>query len=121
MEGARRLRLSLPTRNHACTHFIHHACSLSLSLSLSLSHPRLAAASSCQVLYGEESRYAERLPIGLEKVIRSASAEVVKGFYQKWYRPENQAIVAVGDFPDRAAVVDMLREAFGGRVLISAC
>lgn len=68
------------------------------------------------MLYGNESRYAERLPIGLEKVIRTASADVVKGFYQKWYRPEHMAIVCVGDFPDRAAVVDMVREAFAGRV-----
>lgn len=71
---------------------------------------------SAQVLYGDGSRYSERLPIGLEKVIRSAPAEVVKGFYQKWYRPEHMAVVAVGDFPDRAAVVELIKEAFGGCV-----
>lgn len=67
-----------------------------------------------RVLYGEGSRYAERLPIGLEKVIRTAPAEVVRGFYNKWYRPEHMCIVAVGDFTDRAAVVEMIRAAFGG-------
>lgn len=67
-----------------------------------------------KVLYGEGSRYAERLPIGLEKVIRGAPPEVVKGFYHKWYRPENMAIVAVGDFASRAEVVALVREVFGG-------
>jgi predicted Zn-dependent peptidase len=45
-------------------------------------------------------QYAERQPIGLEKVIRNCSAKTVKDFYQKWYRPENMAFVAVGDFND---------------------
>lgn len=45
-------------------------------------------------------QYAERLPIGLEKVIRSVPAATVKQFYQKWYHLCNMAVVAVGDFPD---------------------
>lgn len=45
-------------------------------------------------------QYAERLPIGLEKVIRSVPAATVKKFYQKWYHLCNMAVVAVGDFPD---------------------
>jgi len=44
------------------------------------------------------SKYADRMPIGLESVIRSVPASTVKGFYQRWYRPEHMAIVAVGDF-----------------------
>lgn len=45
-------------------------------------------------------QYAERLPIGLEKVIRTVSSETVKRFYQKWYHLQNMAVIAVGDFHD---------------------
>lgn len=46
------------------------------------------------------SQYAERLPIGLEKVIRTVSPETVKQFYKKWYHLQNMAVIAVGDFSD---------------------
>jgi zinc protease len=46
------------------------------------------------------SQYAERDPIGLTPVIESAPPERLAGFYQKWYRPENMAIIIVGDFDD---------------------
>eukprot|EP00250_Pteridium_aquilinum_P015299 c22507_g1_i1 orf=556-3573(+) len=58
------------------------------------------------------SRYAERQPIGLEKVIRTVPAKVVKDFYHKWYRPEHMAVVAVGDFTDTQSVVDLIRTHF---------
>lgn len=45
-------------------------------------------------------QYAERLPIGLEKVIRTVTPETVKQFYKKWYHLSNMAVVAVGDFND---------------------
>lgn len=45
-------------------------------------------------------QYADRQPIGLEKVIKGVTAERVQEFYHRWYRPENMAIVAVGDFPN---------------------
>lgn len=44
------------------------------------------------------SKYYNRFPIGLPKVILSADQNLVKGFYNKWYQPKNMAIVAVGDF-----------------------
>lgn len=46
------------------------------------------------------SKYAERLPIGTEHIIRHVSADVVRQFYQRWYRPEHMAVVAVGDLSD---------------------
>ncbi|XP_010545332.1 PREDICTED: zinc protease PQQL-like isoform X2 [Tarenaya hassleriana] len=61
------------------------------------------------------SKYAERLPIGLEKVIRSVSAETVKQFYQKWYHLCNMAVIAVGDFPDSKTVVDLIKVHFEGK------
>src|SRR4051812_24855217 len=44
------------------------------------------------------SLYAERLPIGNEQSIMSATPARVGGFYRKWYRPDLEAVIAVGDF-----------------------
>jgi zinc protease len=49
------------------------------------------------------SRYAERLPIGLPEVIRTASRDKLLRFYRDWYRPDLMGVIVVGDF-DRAAV-----------------
>ena len=43
------------------------------------------------------SRYAERLPIGKEDVIRNAQPEALRRFYRDWYRPDLMAVVVVGD------------------------
>ena len=45
-----------------------------------------------------DSRYAERLPIGTLEVLENAPVERLIEFYEKWYRPENMAIIIVGDF-----------------------
>lgn len=49
------------------------------------------------VLLGD-SRYSERLPSGRREVIESASPELLRVFYDRWYRPDLMAVVAVGDF-----------------------
>lgn len=49
------------------------------------------------------SPYAERLPIGLPEVIRTAPASRLRDFYRKWYRPDNMGIAVVGNF-DAAAL-----------------
>ncbi|XP_010536848.1 PREDICTED: zinc protease PQQL-like isoform X2 [Tarenaya hassleriana] len=61
------------------------------------------------------TKYAERLPIGLEKVIRSVPAETVKHFYQKWYHLCNMAVIVVGDFSDTKTVVDLIKMHFEGK------
>ncbi len=43
------------------------------------------------------SRYADRLPIGLPDILKSAPRERLLAFYQKWYRPDRMAVVVVGD------------------------
>ena len=43
------------------------------------------------------SRYADRLPIGLEDVIRNFKRETIVRFYEDWYRPDMQAVIIVGD------------------------
>ncbi|HEX5341393.1 MAG TPA: insulinase family protein [Duganella sp.] len=43
------------------------------------------------------SRYAERMPIGKEEILKTFKYEAVKRFYRDWYRPDLMAVVAVGD------------------------
>jgi len=43
------------------------------------------------------SRYANRVPIGLDKVLNTATQQEIKEFYQDWYRPDLQALIVVGD------------------------
>lgn len=47
----------------------------------------------------QDSRYAERLPIGDMDIVRSATRDDLVGFYRRWYRPDNIALIAVGDLP----------------------
>ncbi|KAL5728894.1 hypothetical protein ACHQM5_001921 [Ranunculus cassubicifolius] len=68
------------------------------------------------LLMMEGSKYAERLPIGLEKVIKTVSPEMVKQFYQKWYHLNNMAVVAVGDFSDTQSVVELIKMHFGQKI-----
>jgi zinc protease len=46
----------------------------------------------------KNSLYAQRLPIGTEQTIMSATAASLRPFYRAWYRPDLMAVVAVGDF-----------------------
>lgn len=59
------------------------------------------------------SRYAERLPIGLEEVIENAPRSEFVAFKNDWYRPNLQAIVAVGDF-NTEKVEALIQKQFGG-------
>lgn len=43
------------------------------------------------------SRYAERLPIGIDTVLNNFQPATIKSFYQDWYRPNLQALIVVGD------------------------
>ena len=44
------------------------------------------------------SLYAERLPIGTYESLQNFKPEAIRRFYKTWYRPENMAIIVVGDF-----------------------
>lgn len=43
------------------------------------------------------SKYGRRMPIGLMSVVDNFKPEVLRAYYHKWYRPDNQAIIVVGD------------------------
>jgi len=58
------------------------------------------------------SMYADRLPIGNEGSIMSATPARLKSFYSKWYRPDLQAVIAVGDF-DPAVIEAQIKKHFG--------
>jgi len=40
-----------------------------------------------------------RLPIGLKEIISTVDANTIRGFWKRWYRPDNAIVVAVGDLP----------------------
>ena len=52
------------------------------------------------------SKYATRQPIGKEDIIKNVNVATIKGFYHDWYRPDLQAVIAVGDFDPK--VVEQL-------------
>ena len=62
------------------------------------------------LLYGS-SRYAERPPIGLPDVIETAPVVRLKEFYERWYRPDLMAVIAVGDF-ETELIEDKVRSHF---------
>jgi zinc protease len=44
-----------------------------------------------------QSRYASRLPIGTDSVLKWFKPETIRSFYKDWYRPNLQALIVVGD------------------------
>jgi zinc protease len=58
------------------------------------------------------SRYAERLPIGKDSILKTFKPETIKAFYKDWYRPDLMAVIAVGDF-DVAKVEASIIKKFG--------
>ncbi|MDR2177910.1 MAG: insulinase family protein [Treponema sp.] len=65
------------------------------------------------VLFGG-SRYQNRFPIGLPEIIENAPAQRLEAFYRRWYRPDNMALIVVGDF-DGASLEAELGSHFGGQ------
>jgi len=57
------------------------------------------------------SRYAQRLPIGSDDILKTFQPATISKFYHDWYRPDLQAVVAVGDF-DPARVLALIKYNF---------
>ena len=49
------------------------------------------------LLFGD-SLYTERSPIGLTEILETAPVEQLVAYYERWYRPDLMAIIAVGEF-----------------------
>lgn len=43
------------------------------------------------------SRFVDRLPIGTEEVLLNFKPKTIRDFYKKWYRPDLQGLIVVGD------------------------
>ena len=59
------------------------------------------------------SRHKDRLPIGDIEIIQNFEHQTLKDFYNDWYRPDLQAVIAVGDF-DEKRVEELIRQNFSG-------
>ena len=60
------------------------------------------------------SIYSARNPIGDMDIVKNCSQQLVRSFYDRWYQPQNQAVVVVGDFdPDQ--MVAKVKNMFGDR------
>lgn len=59
------------------------------------------------------SRYADRLPIGKIDILNTFTHDKIRNFYKDWYRPNLQAVIAVGDF-DVNEVEQLIKENFSG-------
>ena len=60
----------------------------------------------------KDSKYALRLPIGTKESIEGMSHDTIKRFYHDWYRPDQMAMIVVGDIdPDQ--MEQTIRTEFG--------
>lgn len=58
------------------------------------------------------SRYGKRLPIGIMEVVDNFPHQALRDYYEKWYRPDLQGIVVVGDI-DVKEVEKKIKKIFG--------
>lgn len=60
-----------------------------------------------------DNRYGHRLPIGTMEVVDNFDPQVLRDYYHKWYRPDQQGIIVVGDI-DPARIEAKIKEMFSG-------
>ena len=58
------------------------------------------------------TRYAERDTIGLPEIIKAANRDALVRFYKDWYRPDQMAVIVVGDI-DPAQIEKTIQAQFG--------
>ena len=59
------------------------------------------------------SKFGKRMPIGLMEVVDNFKYNELRDYYHKWYRPDNQALVIVGDV-DVDHIEAQIKELFKG-------
>ncbi len=57
------------------------------------------------------TKYADHDVIGPENILKTFTPEHIRDFYNKWYRPDLQAVIIVGDF-DAAEMERLVKERF---------
>ncbi|MDE6304914.1 MAG: insulinase family protein [Paramuribaculum sp.] len=57
------------------------------------------------------SRYGYRLPIGTMEVVDNFPYQALRDYYERWYRPDQQAVIVVGDI-DPARIEAKIKEMF---------
>jgi zinc protease len=55
------------------------------------------------------SKYAKRLPIGQEDILKNFKYDVIKRFYKDWYRPDLMAVIVVGDIDPALAEAHIIQ------------
>ncbi|MDE6453730.1 MAG: insulinase family protein, partial [Muribaculaceae bacterium] len=60
-----------------------------------------------------DNRYGHRLPIGIMEVVDNFDPQVLRDYYHKWYRPDQQGIIVVGDI-DPVRIEAKIKEMFSG-------
>jgi zinc protease len=61
----------------------------------------------------EGSKYAKRLPIGVDSIIKNFPVNNIRRYYKEWYRPDLMAVVVVGDI-EVAKAEAMVKKHFAG-------
>lgn len=59
----------------------------------------------------QESKYAYRMPIGIMEVVDNFPHQALRDYYEKWYRPDQQGIIVVGDI-DVDQIENKIKEMF---------
>ncbi len=49
------------------------------------------------------SKYADRLPIGKDTILKTFNPDALRRFYRDWYRPDLMAVIVVGDMDPKVA------------------
>jgi zinc protease len=62
------------------------------------------------------SKYGYRMPIGKMEIVDNFKPEELVAYYKKWYRPDNQALVIVGDI-DVDYTENLIKKLFGDIVV----
>ena len=55
------------------------------------------------------SLYSNRLPIGTEEVVMGFKHQLIRDFHQRWYRPDLQSIIIVGDIDPQQMEKEVVR------------
>lgn len=63
----------------------------------------------------EGSKYANRLPIGIDSIVKNAKYESLRRFYKEWYRPDLMAVIVIGDI-EPARAEEMIKKYFNDLV-----